>query len=492
MKCPTMRLRLAIPPFAHWLEVGRGTDALISIARGSRLFSLGISSWNMVSTSMSNIGFHFGIVCLTCVALGCQPSSSGSWAPRAVRGQPSAKALGSGLRGSAPAQADQTLLHAAQSSKPDFVRDLATLVNIDSGTDDASGLSRVSDILARRLTNLGASVEILPAAPAAGKVVHGTFQGTGGKKIMLMAHFDTVFDEGEAARRPFKVEGSKAFGPGVADAKGGAAIILHALDIARQRGFKDYKTLTILFNPDEEKSSLGSRDIIRTLSAQQDYVLSYEPPDAERVIVGTNGIAYVHLSVKGRASHAGAAPEKGRNAAIELSGQIMRLKDLGDAAKGTTVNWTIIQSGNRANIIPEKAAATADMRFSDRSELLRVQNDAKKIIQRRIVPDTEVTVTVESRRPPFSRNPQSDRLAELAGRVYRELGKSIESVAMRYGTDAGFAYHPSNVKPAVLEGLGIVGDRLHSSDEWADLDSVAPRLYLAVRMLELLVKMGAE
>ena len=123
-----------------------------------------------------------------------------------------------------------------------------------------------------------------------------------------------------------------------AGAKGGAAIILHALDIARQRGFKDYKTLTILFNPDEEKSSLGSRDIIRTLSAQQDYVLSYEPPDAERVIVGTNGIAYVHLSVKGRASHAGAAPEKGRNAAIELSGQIMRLKDLGDAAKGTTVN----------------------------------------------------------------------------------------------------------------------------------------------------------
>ncbi len=83
-------------------------------------------------------------------------------------------------------------------------------------------------------------------------------------------------------------------------------------------------------------------------------------------------------------------------------------------------------------------------------------------------------------------------MAELARRVYQELGKSIEPVAMRYGTDAGFAYHPSNVKPAVLEGLGIVGDRLHSSDEWADLDSVAPRLYLAVRMLELLVKMGAE
>jgi glutamate carboxypeptidase len=439
---------------------------------------------------MNNIGYHFGIAFLVSLALGCEPSSRGALAPRAdVREQPLAKALESASSVSAPTQADQTLLRAAQSSKPDFVRDLAVLVNIDSGTDDASGLLRMSEILAQRLTKLGAAVEILPAPPAAGKVVHGTFLGTGSKNIMLMVHFDTVFDKGEAARRPFKVEGSKAFGPGVADAKGGAAIMLHALDIARQRGFKDYKTLTILFNPDEEKSSLGSRDMIRTLSAQQDYVLSYEPPDAERVIVATNGIAYVHLSVKGRASHAGSAPENGRNAAIELSGQIMQLKDLGDSAKGTTVNWTILQSGNRANIIPEKASATADMRLSDMSELLRVQNEANEIIQRKIVPDTEVTVTVESRRPPFSKNPHSDRLAALARRVYQELGKSIEPVAMRYGTDAGFAYHPGRAKPAVLEGLGIVGGRLHSSDEWADLDSVAPRLYLTVRMLELLAKM---
>lgn len=442
---------------------------------------------------MRNIGFHFGIACVIVLALGCESSSTGAFTPRVdAGGELLAQTSRSASSDPAPAQPDQTLLRASQNSKPDFVRDLAALVNIDSGTDDAGGLSRVSGILARRLTNLGAAVEVLPAPPAAGKIVHGTFRGTGSKKIMLMVHFDTVFDKGEAARRPFKVEGAKAFGPGVADAKGGAAIILHALEIARQRGFKDYQTLTILFNPDEEKSSLGSRAMIRELSARQDYVLSYEPPDADRVIVATNGIAYVHLNVKGRASHAGAAPEKGRNAAVELSGQILQLKDLGDPAKGTTVNWTVLQSGSRANIIPDKASATADMRLSDMSELQRVQNDADKIIRRRFVPDTEVTVTVESRRPPFSRNPQSDRLAGLARRVYLELGKSLEPVAMRYGTDAGFAYHPGGARPAVLEGLGIVGGRLHSSDEWADLDSVAPRLYLTVRMLELLATMGAE
>ncbi|ANH76182.1 peptidase M20/M25/M40 family protein [Ralstonia insidiosa] len=386
------------------------------------------------------------------------------------------------------ANADSALLQAAQQRKDAFVKDLATLVNIDTGTDDANGLAKVEAILAQHLKDLGASVEIVAAPPAAGKAVIGKLQGTGTQNIMLMIHYDTVFGVGEAAKRPFKITGNKATGPGVADAKGGALMILYALEIARARGFKDYKTLTVLFNPDEEKSSLGSRSLISKLSADQDYVLVYEPPEADVVTVATNGIAYVHLDVKGRASHAGSAPEAGRNAALELSNQIVQLKDLGDPAKGTTVNWTVVRSGDRVNIIPEAASATADMRMADVAEVQRVQADADKIIQKKLIADTEVKVKVENRRPPFSRNADSDRLATAADGIYKELGKSIKPVAMRYGTDAGFAYHPNSGKPVVLDGMGIVGDRLHSSDEWADLDSVVPRLYLTVRMLEVMGK----
>lgn len=388
----------------------------------------------------------------------------------------------------ASAQADRALLNAAQARKDVLVKDMATLINIDSGTDDSKGLAQVEAMLAQRLKDVGASVEIVAAPPAAGKMVVGKLQGTGSKNIMLMIHYDTVFGTGEAARRPFKIVGNKAYGPGVADAKSGALLIVYALDIARERGFKNYKTLTVLFNPDEEKSSLGSREMIARLSADQDYVLVFEPPEADVVTVATNGIAYVHLDVKGRASHAGSAPEAGRNAAIELSNQIIQLKDLGSAAKGTTVSWTVLQAGDRVNIIPEKASATADMRMSDVSELQRVQADADRIIQKRLIPDTEVTVKVENRRPPFSRNAATDRLAASADGIYKELGKSIKPLAMRYGTDAGFAYHPGAAKPVVLDGMGIVGDRIHSSDEWADLDSVVPRLYLTVRMMELMGK----
>ena len=388
----------------------------------------------------------------------------------------------------AQTNADNALLQAAQKRKDILVKDLGTLVNIDSGTDDAKGLAQVEALLAQRLKEVGASVEIVAAPPAAGKMVIGKLQGSGSKNIMLMIHYDTVFGVGEATKRPFKITGNKAFGPGVADAKGGALLIVYALDIARERGFKDYKTLTVLFNPDEEKSSLGSRDMITKLSADQDYVLVFEPPEADVVTVATNGIAYVHLDVKGRASHAGSAPEAGRNAAVELSNQIIQLKDLGSQAKGTTVNWTVIQAGDRVNIIPEKASATADMRMSDVGEIQRVQADADKIIQKKLIPDTEVKVKVENRRPPFSKNADSDRLAATADSIYKELGKSITPVSMRYGTDAGFAYNAKTGKPIVLDGMGIVGDRIHSSDEWADLDSVVPRLYLTVRMMEAMGK----
>lgn len=386
---------------------------------------------------------------------------------------------------SAVAGGDTQLLASAEARFPAFVKELGELVNLDSGTDDAQGLAKVEDLLARRLSELGAEVKIVTTPPSAGRNVIGTFHGKGSKNFMLMIHYDTVFAPGEATRRPFQVTGNKAFGPGVADAKGGALIILHALQVLKERRFDNYKKLTVLFNADEEKSSLGSRSVIVPLAAEQDYVFVFEPPEKEFVTVATNGIAYVHLDVTGVASHAGSAPEKGRNASMELAHQLLQLKDLGNPAKGTTVNWTVLQGSDKVNTIPAKAKATADMRMSDVSEIDRVQRDASAIVQNKMIPDTEVQVRVENRRPPFSRNPQSDQLATVAQGVYKELGKKLDALTMRYSTDSSFAYRPGG-KPAVLDTMGIVGDKIHTPDEFADLDSVAPRIYLTVRMLEIL------
>jgi len=190
--------------------------------------------------------------------------------------------------------------------------------------------------------------------------------------------------------------------------------------------------------------------------------------------------------VKGRSAHAGAAPEQGRNAALELAHQVLRLDHLAQPAKGTTVNWTVLSSGERTNIIPDLARASADLRYSDPRELRRVERDAQQITREHLVPDTQVSVAVIDRRPPFTKNSNSERLAELATRVYLGLGRELGTVAARYGTDAGYAYRAGQAKPAVLEGLGIVGGGLHTPDEWADISSIGPRLYLTLKLIELL------
>ncbi|WP_080522676.1 M20/M25/M40 family metallo-hydrolase [Methyloprofundus sedimenti] len=241
--------------------------------------------------------------------------------------------------------------------------------------------------------------------------------------------------------------------------------------------------ITVLFNPDEEKGSFGSRDLIREIASRQDYVLSYEPPNTDAVTVATNGINYLFLDVAGLASHAGSAPEQGSNAIIELSHQLLQLNDLGNLEKGTTVNWTLVKGGEKRNIIPAQAAAEGDMRYSDYSEIERVTNDVQKIIQRQLVAGTQVNFRLQSGRPPLPRNPASQQLADTAQKVYQDIGLDLGITMMRFGTDAGYAYQEGAETPRVLETLGLVGGGLHSAQEYALLDSIAPRLYLTMALI---------
>lgn len=376
------------------------------------------------------------------------------------------------------------VLSAAESERDALVDTVATLVGIDSGTGDGEGLSRVAEVLVARLEALGGQVELIPAAASvAGDNIVASFEGSGSSRILLMIHYDTVFARGEAERRPFRIDGQRMYGPGVADARGSIALILHALKLLRGLDYDGFGVVTVLFNPDEEKGSFGSRDLIRELAAEQDYVLSFEPPDTDAVTVATNGINYLFLRVEGVASHAGSAPEQGRNAVIELAHQLLQLNDLDDPGKGTTVNWTVVKGGERRNVIPANAVAEGDMRYSHYSELERVTADANRVIANRLIADTTVAFELQRGRPPLPPNPGSQRLAETAARVYAAIGRELETKRMRFGTDAGYAFQPGAAKPAVLETLGLVGGGLHSEAEYVELDSIVPRLYLGAQLI---------
>jgi glutamate carboxypeptidase len=378
--------------------------------------------------------------------------------------------------------ADQ-LLNKAQAEQKAYLATVKQLVDIDTGTGQAPGLKTVSAVLVERLKALGASVQTSPATPSAGDNIVGTLKGSGSKHFLLMIHYDTVFGPGTAAKRPFRVDAERAYGPGVADAKGGVAMVLHALKLLKDQNFNDFGTITVLFNPDEETGSAGSKKLIAELAREHDYVFSYEPPDKDAVTVATNGINGVFVDVKGKSSHAGSAPEAGRNAAMELAHQLVQLKDLGDPDKGTTVNWTLIKGGEKRNIIPASAAAEGDMRYSDPGESDRVLADGQRIIKDRLIDGTDVTFRLDKGRPPLVKNPGSEDLAKTAQALYGKIGRTIEPIAMRFGTDAGYAYVPDSQKPAVLETMGVVGAGLHADDEYSELSSIAPRLYLTVAMI---------
>jgi glutamate carboxypeptidase len=390
----------------------------------------------------------------------------------------------------AHAAADEKLKAAATQAQPAVIESLREMVLIESGSSDAAGLKKMADYTETRLKALGATTERRKATAGVGAdIVIGTLTGTGTKKIMLIAHMDTVYQPGILQTQPWKIEGNKVFGPGIADDKGGIAVILHALAILKDAGWRDYAKITVLLNPDEEVGSIGSGELIASMSDEHDYVLSCEPTAAravagnEGLLLGASGTATATMEVTGRASHAGAAPQLGRNALIELSHQLLQTRDVAKEVPGTQLNWTTATAGNVRNQIPDKAVAGGDVRVISRDGVEKLQAALQaKVDSNKLVPDTTTVVTVKTGRPPFVASSAGRELAKRAQAIYGELDRPLGIVDMTGGgTDAGFANRGG--KAVVVESFGLAGHGYHARDEYIDADSIVPRLYLMTRML---------
>lgn len=386
--------------------------------------------------------------------------------------------------------ADEKLLAAARAAQPAVIESLREMVLMESGSQDAAGLKSMADYLDARLRALGASTERSVSGIGPGELVKGTFVGTGKRSFLLIAHMDTVYPKGILTTEPYRQEGNKLYGPGIADDKGGIAVILHSLSILRDAGWKDYARLTVLFNPDEEIGSNGSGETIAALGDTHDVVLSYEPTVAkavakdEGVLLMAAGTAQARMTVKGVASHAGAAPDQGRNALIELSHQLLQTQDVAKGIPGAQLNWTTATAGSVRNQIPDKAEAGADVRLlaPDAADKLLAALRAK-VAEGRRVPDTETTVTLLVGRPPFVAGAKGMALATKAQAIYAELDgrKLFLHPSTGGGTDAGYAGRSG--KAAVLESLGLAGWGYHARNEYIEIDSIVPRLYLTTRLL---------
>ncbi|MFA1683448.1 M20/M25/M40 family metallo-hydrolase [Achromobacter dolens] len=383
---------------------------------------------------------------------------------------------------------------AAEQQKQGMLDTMRDLVNIESGSRDVEGVERIAALIGERLKALGGTVEILQPTDIfrlddtperVGPMVHAEFKGSGQKKIMLIAHMDTVYRNGMLKDQPFRIDGDRAYGLGIADDKHGVAIILHTVALLQKLDFKDYGTLTVLINGDEEISSPGARAAITRLGADQDAVFSFEGGGAEgRLTLATSGIGAAYLTVQGKTSHAGARPEGGVNALTELSHQILQLKDLSKPEEGLKLNWTVAQAGTNRNVIPGQATAQADARALKVADFDALERTLQERIQKKLLPEAKVSVKFEVRRPPLEATPASRALANHGVAIYQELGLPMKVIdrASGGGTDAAFA--ALKARGPVIEGMGLSGFGAHSNDaEYIQIPSIVPRLYLAARMI---------
>jgi glutamate carboxypeptidase len=385
---------------------------------------------------------------------------------------------------------DKELLAAATAEKPAVIKTLERLVNIETGTDDEAGMAAMGVLLEKELQALGFTVtrhHTLGANPgnaSVGDNIKGVLKGQGGKNIVLQAHMDTVYTHGKLASAPFRLEGDRAYGPGIADDKSGIAVILHSLKLLKDRGFRKYGTLTVLFNTDEEQGSNGSRALIESTAKAADVVMSFEPTSIkpEGLTYGTSGIGSVEVKITGLAAHAGAAPEQGVNALVEASDLVLRTLDLDEGSGGLRFNWTLAKAGNVANIVPDAATLYADVRYPSDEKFTAMLAELTKRVEKQKLPAAKIAVVTDPGRPAFAANEGGKALIAKAVGIYKTLGVEMVTAPITGGgTDA--AYAARSGKP-VIEALGLPGFGYHTnSAEYVSTEAIPRRLYLAAQMI---------
>lgn len=305
--------------------------------------------------------------------------------------------------------------------------------------------------------------------------------GAGEDQILILCHIDTVFEVGEIKRRPFRVDGDKAFGPGVYDMKAGTVQTLFAIEYLLEQGWPLNTRVVALFNSDEEVGSPSSQALIEAEARRSRAVFVLEPANPPHGTLKTSrkGVGRFEMEVKGIAAHSGSAPEKGASAVLELAKQTVWLHSLTDYAKGTTVNVGLVSGGSRSNVVAASARAEIDLRVTTQAEAERI---VPLILSRKAeTPNTEVVITGGMNRPPMERTAAIASLYSLAEQIADELGIELGEGNTGGGSDGNFT---AALGIPTIDGLGAVGEGAHADHEQLLIPKMAERTALLVRLLQ--------
>jgi glutamate carboxypeptidase len=368
----------------------------------------------------------------------------------------------------------------------EYLHDLQTIVNIDSGTYSKAGVDRVCAYLQNRFQTLGFSTRFDEQELYGDHLIAThTGQAQHGPHILLIGHIDTVFPDGEAERRPFTTHqhnGTRiATGPGVLDMKSGVLIGMYALRLLIENQQADYSKVTFICNSDEEIGSPSSRPLIQEHAQQADAVLVFEPGRAAETIVSSRkGCGQYRVEVHGVSAHAGVEPDRGRNAILELSYQVQMMQALNGTIPGATLSVGIIRGGDRTNVVPDYAYFDMDVRATDQASVEALEAAMRKVTHQNKIQGTRITLSGSMLCQPFERNRRNARLVGLAKAAGNELGLKIQDTGSGGASDANTT---SAIGVPTLDGLGAGGGLAHNPGEFVELDYVPARIALVAGLM---------
>jgi len=359
----------------------------------------------------------------------------------------------------------------------EFLGDLKTLVNLESPTRTKVLTDKAVEFFVGRFKELvGGDVEYFQQEDF-GNHVKLTV-GAGEKQVLLVGHIDTVWPVGESAKRPFTIKEERGYGPGIFDMKCGLLQGLYALSYVNKNHDLS-KKLVFIVNTDEEVGSVTSRRIIEAEARKSEAVFVLEPSMGLKGALKTSrkGVGRFTLNVEGIPAHSGIDHEKGSSAIEELAYQIIKLQQLTDYEKGSTVNVGVISGRNAVNVISPSAKAMVDLRVRTMEEAARMEKLIKNLIPNRS--DRMLRVEGGMVRPPFERK-NSLKLYKQAEEIANELGIEISEASTGGGSDGCFT---ASLGIPTLDGLGAVGDGAHAYHEYVEINKIQERSALLAHLL---------
>ena len=376
---------------------------------------------------------------------------------------------------------------------PEMISTLRGLAEMETPTSDKAALDRCGEHLAGHFERLGGRVkfhrqrhagnhlEVNFSAVRSAKRSRPGGAGLDSLPILLLGHFDTVWDLGTLAKMPFRLEAGRAWGPGVLDMKSGITMIMFALAALHAFQGGPRRPVTILLTTDEEVGSLTSRSLVESVARRSRAVLVCEPSQGLEGAVKTwrKGVGDYTIRVTGKAAHSGVDFEKGASAIVELARQITLVASFTDLQRGVTVNPGVIHGGTRTNVIAAEASAAVDVRIKKTGDAAYLEKKFRAL--RAFDRGCRLEISGGVNRPPMERSEKVLRLYREARRVAATMGFALKEMGTGGGSDGNFT---AALGIPTLDGLGGVGEGAHALNESIVLAELPRRTALLASMID--------